>query len=239
MKSNFKLGILGGMGPEATIMLYQKIVEKSKKHINCDQDHIHTIITSNTCIPDRTDAILNNGKSPVPEMVESIRILESAGVSLVVIPCNTAHFFLSQLASNSKAQFLDMLLETTNYLVKTNAKKVGLLATDGTINSKIYEKYLSKVGVELIIPSTTIQRKTMSLIYGSSGIKSGFIGEKNKNILQECIESLKQKGVDKVILGCTEFCLVAPTNNKSEDFLVEPMDIATDYIINNFYTKDK
>lgn len=239
MENKFRLGILGGMGPEATAILYQKIVEKSKKYITCDQDHIHTIITSNTQIPDRTEAILNRGENPVDSMMDSLRVLKAADVSVVVMPCNTAHYFLSELSEKSQIRFIDMIEETAKYLVRNNAKTVGILATDGTIKSKIYEKYLMKFGIKLIIPNAEVQKKTMNLIYGSKGIKSGFTDEGNRQKLQECLASFNGKNVDKVILGCSELGLVTIDDRESKKKVIDPIEVVSDLITNDFYCKEK
>lgn len=239
MKQKFRLGILGGMGQEATIAMYQMIVDKSKKYISDDQDHIHTIIASNTQIPNRNDAIAGRGQDPVPAMIESVKMLEAADVSLVAIACNTAHNFLPALISNSKLEFVDMIELTAKRLADEKVESVGILATSGTINSHIYKKYLDKVGIKLVVPEVSIQEKTMDLVCGSKGIKRGYLGQRNRQVIQECIDSFSQAEVDRVILACTELCLVAPTDKQSRDYLIDPMDVVTDYLVERYYDTDR
>ena len=101
------IGILGGMGPLATADLFRKITLLTKA--GCDNDHIRVYIDSNAQIPDRTAAILHGGKDPLPEMRSALHSLEACGAGCVIMPCNTAHYFLPQLQAETKLPFLSML----------------------------------------------------------------------------------------------------------------------------------
>lgn len=193
------IGIIGGMGPAATCDLMEKIIASTDA--KDDQGHIHICVDCNTNIPDRTKAILNHGQNPIPEMVKSGIRLESMGANLLIMPCNTAHYFYDELTKYLDIPFLNMPLETAKYLKKMGVKKVGILATDGTVQSKIYDKNLKNQGIEAIYPSVQNQKLVMSLIYDC--VKSH-----NKDYaeipIKNIVEELVNNGAEKIILACTE-----------------------------------
>ena len=134
------IGIIGGMGPMATVDLYRKIVDYTAA--SKDSEHIHVYIDSNTDIPDRTEAILHGGKDPVPEMVGSAIRLECMGADFLLIPCNTAHYFYDKICPMVHIPILNMLEETALEVKRQSIACVGLLATDGTIESGVYDQVL-------------------------------------------------------------------------------------------------
>ena len=137
------IGIIGGMGPLATVHLYERIVLRTKALR--DQDHIRVLIDSNTNIPDRTKAIIADGEDPTVELIKSAKILENSGADFLIMPCNTAHYFISTLQEAVNIPFVNMVEETVKYTAEKFGSDtvVGILATDGTIISNIYEYYYS------------------------------------------------------------------------------------------------
>jgi len=193
------IGIIGGMGPMATCGLMNKVIALTDAR--CDQEHIHICVDCNTNIPDRTSAILHHGISPVPELVKSGIRLQAMGANVLIMPCNTAHYYYNQIVAYFDIPLLNMPEETAKMLKKNKVKRIGILATDGTIQSGIYEKALNKVGIELVYPSDENQKIIMSVIYDC--IKSN-----QKDLadipVQAVVDELKTKGADKILLGCTE-----------------------------------
>lgn len=193
------IGIIGGMGPMATVDLFKKIVDYTAA--SRDSEHIHVYIDSNTDIPDRTEAILHGGKDPVPEMVSSAIRLECMGADFLLIPCNTAHYFYDKICAMVHIPILNMLEETAQEAKRQDITCVGLLATDGTIESGVYDRVFEKYGISVLHPSSLGQKKVMDLIY--KGVKAG-----NKDIdlsgFYDTLEELKQNGAQTMILGCTE-----------------------------------
>ena len=147
---NKTIGIIGGMGPLATADLYRKIVMSTDAA--CDQEHIHTLIDSNTNIPDRTAALLCGAESPVEEMVKSARLLEKAGAGLLIMPCNTAHNSHSEVQDAVSIPVLHMIKLTVQALKRQGVSRAGLLATDGTVQTRIYQRCFENSGIELITP---------------------------------------------------------------------------------------
>ncbi len=197
-----KLGILGGMGPLATCDLFKKIVENTAA--NSDREHIHIIIDNNSSIPDRTAAILHGGADPLPQMRESMQRLTDAGAEVIIMGCNTAHYFFDALGDGCTAERLNMLYETMAYLKSQGIKKAGLLASSGTVQSGIYAKAAEKYGIELLCPVAEAQEAVMGVIY--SGVKAG-VADYDTSAFKAVVADLTAKGAETMILGCTELPL--------------------------------
>ena len=208
------------MGPLATAVLYRNIVLFTKA--DRDQDHIHVIIDSNTKIPDRTDYIVKNGENPLPEMIQSAQRLERAGADFLIMPCNTAHFFIKELSDNVNIPFLDMIEETVNHIEKTHGHHIcsGLLATDGANKSGLYDMYFNKAGLNLVKTEKT-QKDIMEFIY--QGIKKADYTFRTDGILK-AVNELREKGADIFILGCTELSSAREICRFEGNFL-DPLDI--------------
>ena len=217
------IGIIGGMGPLATVDLYSRIVMRTKAQK--DQEHIHVIIDSNTDIPDRTKAILGGGIDPAVELIKSAKRLEQAGADFLIMPCNTAHFFIDKIKENVSIPFINMIEETVKHTFDKYGRDVvvGLMATDGTIKSKIYENYYRDMGIKTVIPEKT-QDKIMKFIYDI--IKSGKY-EEGTDLFFECVNELKCMGADAFLLGCTELSS-AQYLYKIEGPYINPMEVITE-----------
>jgi len=140
--NNKVIGIIGGMGPEATANFYMNLIKATK--VNVDQDHFRVIIDSNSKIPDRTKAILGVGESPVNQMIDAAKNLEKTGVDIGCIPCITAHYFIEDVSKAVNYPILNALKELERFIELrfSNIKKIGILATSGTVNSELFTKYL-------------------------------------------------------------------------------------------------
>jgi len=199
------LGILGGMGPEATANLYQEIVRLTPAHK--DQDHIPTLIFSFPQIPDRTAAIRNQDRSIIPYLVEGATRLEKAGASFIVIPCNTAHYFYGDMQRAVKIPILHMIRETVDAVVKRHptARRIGLLATSGTIASGLYEREFHARGLSAVYPDEPLQKDcVMKAVYA---IKAGGDKQASEDLLFLAVENVERKGAQVIVLGCTEIPL--------------------------------
>lgn len=193
------IGILGGMGPLATCDLFQKIIQVTDAR--CDQSHVRVCVDSNTEIPDRTAAILHGGADPLPEMKKSALNLQRMGADVLIMPCNTAHYFHSEIAAAVDIPFLNMLDETADAMAKKGIRKAGLLATDGTIQSGVYHRALAEKGIEALFPLPEEQKYVMELIY--DGVKAGNFSIDTKGFCQAA-EGLLGQGAQTLVLGCTE-----------------------------------
>ena len=115
---HFLIGIIGGMGPEATVTLFTKIVEKSKTFVKVDQDHIRIIIDNNPKIPDRTQYIIGKGPNPLPAIINTAKNLEKAGVTIGAIPCMTSHYFIDEIQEAINYPIVNAYIETNNYIAQ-------------------------------------------------------------------------------------------------------------------------
>lgn len=200
MKTEKKIvGVIGGMGPLATVDLYRKIVEHTLA--DCDQAHVRTIIDSNTNIPDRTAALLSGGESPVRELQSSARLLEQAGAQVLVMPCHTAHCFYGEVQAAVHVPVLNMIDLTVQELKRRGVARAGLLATDGAVQSGIYQRHFEGSGIELLLPDPEGQAALMDMIY--SGVKAGR-SDYDTQAVRTVLDRLIDAGAQTLILGCTE-----------------------------------
>ena len=193
------IGIIGGMGPLATYDLAEKIFNNTAA--DCDQDNIPVLIDCNTRIADRTAAILHGGADPLPEMKKSAKRLESAGADVLMMACNTAHYFYDSVREDVRIPVLHMPRETARHLIYMGVKKAGVLATDGTCMSGVYGRALKESGITPVYPSEEKQKIIMSLIYDH--VKAGIMDFSDLDI-DSVISEMKEKGAEVLILGCTE-----------------------------------
>jgi aspartate racemase len=214
------IGILGGMGPAATVDLMNKITEMTDA--KRDQDHVRILVDSNTNIPDRTDAILHGGEDPVPQMLESARLLEAAGADFLIIPCNTAHYFIPQIKDEINIPILDMHAETARLLADRGIRKAAVLATDGTVQSGLYEKVLSEYDIKVVYPLKEQQKTVMSLVYDF--IKRGVKDRGQLPVIEmaKITDDLRRRGAEVLLLACTELPLAFSYMHLYEDDCFDP-----------------
>ncbi|MGX9136000.1 cysteate racemase [Rummeliibacillus sp. JY-2-4R] len=197
------LGIIGGVGPLATMLLGEMIVRRTKAF--SDQEHMHFIIDNDTRIPDRTAYILDHSKeNPLPVMIEDANKLADAGADIICIPCNTAHSFYEVLQEGSKVPVLHMIRETAKRAYQMQARRVGVLATIGTLKSNLYQEALIAEGIEPVVPDEAMQQVLMSVIYDY--VKAG--KKVTKEQWQPIETAMRNAGCDYIILGCTELSVI-------------------------------
>ena len=186
----------------ATVDLFHKIVEMT--HSQSDSGHLHIIVDNNTLIPDRTQAILHNGPSPLPQMVRSAISLERSGADILIMGCNTAHYYYRDICRFVCVPFLNMIKETAADVHRRAYDRVGLLATDGTIESGVYKNEFLTENIDLLTPDVEHQQAVMDIIY--RGVKAGR-AEWHITPVVETLRHLEERGAQAVILGCTELPL--------------------------------
>ena len=195
------LGVLGGMGPQATNTFYQRIIDRTQAEK--DQEHLQVLIWSDAKIPDRTAGILAGPEAAeqvYQALLDGARLLERAGCTVLAIPCNTSHYFADRLQGQLKIPLIHMIRETVAAIQAMGKKTVGILATDGTVRTGIYQKELTAAGLTPVTLPEELQGVVMSIIYDE--IKRGETGSREK--FGEIDAWLRQAGCDCAILGCTE-----------------------------------
>ncbi len=224
MRSISTIGVLGGMGPEATNRLCSLITEWTPART--DQEHIPVVTFNNSLIPPRVEAILGGGESPVPEMIRTARVLEEAGASLLVMPCNLAHYFIEELQSAVRVPILNMIEETVKFAISKypGFRTAGLLASTPTIRHRLYEDSFARYQRAIVTPSESAQEaKVMLAIYGEHGIKSGHRSAP-RALLIDAAQELIAQGAELIIAGCTEISLVLDADG-AQCPLIDPLEI--------------
>jgi aspartate racemase len=206
----FRVGIVGGVGPAATVDFMQKIIRNTRAER--DQDHIRLVVDHNPEIPDRTANLIGHGSDPTLALYSACRRLEANGAALIAIPCNTAHAYVARLAPGLSTPIVNMLSETVRHIREhyPGHAKVGLLATSGTIASGVYHDAARGAHFELVVPDALHQDLVMEAIYGKEGVKAGFVEGTCKEALQRALTHLAERGATVAILGCTELPLLLP-----------------------------
>jgi aspartate racemase len=234
------IGILGGMGPEATAYFFHLIIKSTKAEK--DQDHIRVVIFNNPEVPPRTDAILGEGPSPLPYLLEGVRVLREAEADFIVMPCVTAHYYYDKIMAEVSVPFISLVDETVLYAERKipGLKKVGLIASTGTIKSGLFHDAFAKERVEIVEPKDKEQEQVMEAIFGKEGIKAGWTSGKSKEIILDTARSLIQNGAEAVIAGCTEVPLVLKEGDIQVS-LIEPLQILAEVSIlkAGYEVKDK
>ena len=217
------IGILGGMGPEATLDCFAKIIKNTpaKK----DQEHLRVIIDSNPKIPDRPAAIIGKGESPVPALIHGCRCLQLAGADFIIIPCVTAHFFLEEIRREVKLPILSILDVVTETIVRQYPQitNVGLLAITATINSGLFQKRLAADNIQTLVPDEVGQSTVMAAV---ADIKKTQPARSRAQITADLIataEGLVSRGARGIVAGCTEI----PLALKPEHLAVPCFDALT------------
>ena len=221
-----KLGIIGGVGPLATMFIGEMIVRRTEA--TNDQEHVNSVVINNTGIPDRTAYIMDRSKdNPIPVMISDMHKLTSLGAEVIIVPCNTAHTFYEDLQSGSAVPVIHMIQETMKRAADEGAERVGVLATTGTVTSAVYQQAANDYGLEVVLPDEATQAKVMSIIYDN--IKAGKPGD--LDIWAEIEASMKTQACDRVILGCTELSVIKKEMSLPEFYLDSLMVLAETAIV--------
>ncbi len=225
VQTEARLGILGGMGPQATQIFYQRIIDRTAA--DCDQEHVPTLIWSDTQIPDRTNCILRGEQELVfARLSSSAQLLEQAGCTVLAIPCNTSHYFIDRLAGAVQVPILNMIRETVAHIRQGGTPTVGILATDGTVQMGLYQTACAAAGLRCLTPPADIQTLVMSIIYDE--IKRGEPGSREK--FARIDRAMADLGCDCVILGCTELS-VYRNYHQLPAFYIDAMEILVERAI--------
>lgn len=199
-----KLGVIGGMGPEATVYFYDEVTRHTRA--DCDQDHLDVVILSHASMPDRTQAILTGrDEELLAAMRDDARALEALGCARIAIPCNTSHFFYDKIQGFTSVPIIHMPREAVSEaVVVRGARRVGIMGTDGTVRAGVYARECEAAGVECLAPSPEHQADVMSIIYDD--VKAGRPADMDK--FEGVVDELVGRGCDAVILACTELSVV-------------------------------
>ena len=213
------IGVLGGMGPWATLDFFEKILRLTPA--KTDQEHLRVIIDNNPKIPDRSPAIVGNGEDPTPALVAGARTLQQAGADVIVIPCNTAHYFYERVQNAVSLPVLHILEEVaaTAREEVPSARALGILATAAAVSSGLYARACARQGIEVVNPDPASQQVVNRAIYA---VKAGQMGPEITAGLQKIADALVGRGAQALVLGCTEL-----------PFVLKPQDVRVPLLDSN------
>lgn len=215
------LGIIGGMGPLATVYFFNKIVELTPA--SSDQEHIPAVIINDVLVPDRTQYILDNTKPcPLPRLLDDIKKLEKCGADCIAIPCNTTHYFYEEMKKETSLPIIN-ILDSTLSAVCADGKshKTAILATSGTLKSEIYTKAAKKYPIETYVPEKAICDKVTQMIYNQ--VKMGKPCEPEE--FYSVIDAVLAAGCDSVVLGCTELSVIYGDTGIRKDYIFDSTEL--------------
>lgn len=214
-----RLGVLGGMGPQATQVFYQRILDCTDAVR--DQDHLCALIFSDTAMPDRTQAILSGrGEEVYTRLLRDARMLESAGCTCLAIPCNTSHYFADRLQEELSIPLLHMPRLAVAHAAALDRRKLAILATEGTVKTGVYQMECDAAGLTAWSPGGDIQAMVTSIIYDE--IKRGETGSREKFAAID--KAVRAAGCDAAVLGCTELSVYRAYHGLP-DFYIDAMDL--------------
>lgn len=198
------IGILGGMGPMATVDLFQKIVAQTPAI--CDQDHLKIIIYNNPSIPSRNQLSVPGAADPFEEMAKSAAVLEQSGADFIVMPCHAAHYWHSRLQNKLKIPLISMIDVTVDYLATSHAAdSLLLLGHTTTVDQKIYEAPLAKAGLSCFhFKEQPLLVDLITSIKAGQLVNNPLIPKLNKTLAE-----YERAGITVLIAACTEIPLIS------------------------------
>ena len=225
MQNQKVLGILGGLGPMATAYFYELVIAHTQA--GCDQEHIDMVISSKATTPDRTAFIVGASQSdPFAVMEKEAERLVAFGAEVIAIPCNTAHYFYTRLRQAIPVPILNMVEDTVDKAKAMGCRKLGILATDGTIHTETYQRVCGEKGMLCAAPDEEGQKKIMSVIYDN--IKQGRPPDIQRFLAASY--GLFSQGCDMIVLGCTELSLVKKQGLLDKRY-IDSMDVLAEQAI--------
>ena len=217
---NITVGVLGGLGPMASVYFYDMVVNMTDA--KTDQEHVDMIITNRATTPDRTAFIVGSSdEDPSNILIDDAKKLEKYGVDFIVMTCNTAHYFYEKIARSVNLPLVNIVEETIKYAKATNHKKLGILATTGNIKTSLYQNMCEKYDMKYLTLDENRQSKVMEIIYDD--IKSGKPADMDK--FNSIVDYLKENDCDGVILGCTELSILKNDNELDGNFYIDSLEV--------------
>ncbi len=201
------VGVIGGMGPEATVDLMQRVIRATPARD--DEDHVHMIVDNNPRVPSRIQALIDGtGESPGPFLCEMARGLEVHGADLLAIPCNTAHVYHNEIVSAVSIPVLHMIRLTAHAVMSDapSSRIIGILASDAIRLTGLYEEEFRGMGAAVLYPRESAQYRIMQTI---REVKAGRCGSSERETLQAAAKHLLEQGAGALVVACTELSVVA------------------------------
>ncbi|MBO0902547.1 aspartate/glutamate racemase family protein [Jiella sonneratiae] len=198
-----RIGILGGMGPQATVLLMQRIIDRTSARD--DRDHVPMLVDNNTQVPSRIAAIIEGtGESPAPVLVEMARRLEAGGAEALAMPCNTAHHYAGEIAAAVSVPFLDMIDLSVGAVAGRSARRVGILGSPAVRLAGIFDRTFAGAGIATLYPGDEA-----AMLAAIRLVKAGDASGRAAALLRAAAAELHGTGADVLVVACTEFSVIA------------------------------
>ncbi|WP_150459963.1 cysteate racemase [Nesterenkonia ebinurensis] len=220
------VGILGGMGPAATVDFYSKLIAATPA--STDEEHLKVMIWADPSVPDRTKAIVRGGEDPTPKLVNGAQRLKDAGAAFYVVTCNGAHAFLPRVRQQVDLEYLSIVEVTAEHLAALPyVSSAGLLATDATLTAGLYQESLAASNLTPVLPDAAGQHAVMEAIYA---VKAGSLTAEQERALVEVAESLVGQGADVIVAACTEIPLALSAEDSPRP-LIDPSILLANQVV--------
>ncbi len=214
------VGIIGGIGPLSTVYFMDMLVRMTDA--STDQEHINSIVFNHATIPDRTKYILGlSEENPLTEMLDDAKKLENIGASFIAIPCNTAHYFFKSIQEAISIPMLNIVEEAVKHAKDRDVKRLGILATDGTIASRTYQTFCEDMGIECVVPDKESQRSIMKIIY--DGVKAGKGVDMSE--FMSIADGMRERGCEALICGCTELSILYKDFRLDREIFIDSLEV--------------
>jgi aspartate racemase len=230
-----KIGIVGGMGSRAGIFLLKRIIDHSPAET--DQDFPEIIFHNNSSIPDRTIAIVYKERSPLPDILKSINLFNENRVEIIALACITSYYYYNQIIAHTRAEVLNPLQLVSECIMERypGVRKIGVLATTGTINTGLFHKELEGTGAEIVTLDHHDQEQVfMQSVYMKNGFKSAVISEEARELMREAVEKLKKRKVDVIVGGCTEVSIAVDPASVAMPY-IDTVDLLARKMVDSYY----
>ncbi|MDG2088360.1 MAG: amino acid racemase [Arenicellaceae bacterium] len=223
LKQKLVPGVMGGMGPEATLDFMAKVLQRTDA--SADQDHLRLLIDHNPKVPNRHVSINGSGEDVIPYLLEMATNLERSGADFVVMVCNTAHAYQRPIADSISIPFVSIIDEVVDELNENTSDKplVGVMATEGCLNAQLYQNALRDSGYPIKVWDQEHLEQFMKLVYR---IKAGDMSQQSRTMMEELAKVLIKQRAEVLLAGCTEIPLVLDAKR-----LPMPLYCSTDVLV--------
>ncbi len=200
------VGVIGGMGPEATVDFMRRLVAATPARD--DADHLHVLVDNNPKIPSRIAALIEGtGEDPTPVLCAMAKGLEAQGADFLVMPCNTAHYYLPAIARSVTIPALDMVQLSIQKLAAAGSRRIGVLASPAVRLVGLYKARLEQAGLVAIFPNLQDEETLLGII---KSVKAGRLDDQDRQDYARVARHLLDAGADALLVACTEFSVIGP-----------------------------
>jgi aspartate racemase len=222
------VGVIGGMGPEATVDFMRRLVARTPARD--DRDHLHVLVDNNPKVPSRIAALIEGtGEDPTPVLCAMAKGLQAQGADFLVMPCNTAHYYLPTIARSVTIPVLDMVDLSIRKLAAEDPRpqRVGLLASPAVRLVGLYKKRMDQTGLQAILPEPQDEAKLLAII---KAVKANRLDDNHRQAYGRIAKNLSDAGADALLVACTEFSVIgAPAGTTCR--VVDALDVLVEETI--------